>query len=273
MNKAVKVLIVLIPIIALAAWFWSQRAIEPEPIAGLPTEVAPDNIAAQGTLIRDDVTTNGQPEQLPKGQSRVPKTPIPVASQIDGSDTLVATALSQLSPTLLQWFTPEEQVRKWVLAVDLMADGDIPKHHRPIDFPMPSFAVQVKEGNWVQGQERYTADKRNEARLSTLLDIMVNIPPQTLASYYHAWLPLLDQAYQELGKAGAFSDRVKRTISNIQNVGPQPVDAELIRPHVFYSFSSPQLEQATPLQKAIWRLGDDNREKLQDYVNELKFYL
>lgn len=275
MNKPVKILLVLIPVIALAIWLWSERAVESETEVSIPSVVIEDNTAAQGALVRDDASApapqSSTPSSTPPVLSEAEQ--IPVATSPNDSDATVAAALKQLSPALQNWFVANEQVRKWVLAIDLMADGDIPREHRPLTYPIPAFAVQIKAGDWQQGQERYLSGPSNDDRLNPLLEMFVAIPPHKLARYYKTWLPVLNQAYQELGKSGHFSQRVKLAIENVQNVGPRPVSAELHRPKVFYRYTDPQLEQATALQKALWRAGDKNREKLQAYLAEVKLYL
>ena len=196
----------------------------------------------------------------------VEEPPVPAPESLEGSDLLVPVALEKLSPPLLQWVVPDEQVRKLVLAVDLLAAGKLPQRHKPIAYDMAAFAV-------VGAKDDFQAADKNLDRLTPLVNAAIEIDPKTLGRYYQAWLPVMESAYAELGKKGTFKQRVQDVIKRIQQVGPAPENAVLVRPNVLYQYADPALENRSALEKWLWRMGDENREKIQNYLREISFYL
>src|SRR5690606_21065593 len=79
-------------------------------------------------------------EPAPATAAQVREIPaIPVPGMLDGSDEMTRAAANELSPTLLKWLLPAEQIRKWVALVDQLADGRLPTKNLPLLFPMPAF--------------------------------------------------------------------------------------------------------------------------------------
>ncbi|NIB44574.1 DUF3014 domain-containing protein [Pseudomaricurvus alkylphenolicus] len=203
----------------------------------------------------------------PPPEPEVPAEPLPPIVEppatLDDSDKQVLQAVADLGPEMAQWLLPREQIRKWVLAVDLMADGKLPQRHRPLQYPIAAYRITAA----------HTAATENFNRVTPLIDAVTGISPKTLGRYYRAWLPTLEEAYGELGKPGEFQDRVDTLVERLINVPAGPVNASLKQPNVFYVYQDPSLERRSALEKWVWRMGDDNRQKLQAYLRELKFYL
>lgn len=196
---------------------------------------------------------------------------MPAPKDLNNSDSQVVEVFMSLSPNMVEWLATEELVRKWVLAVDLLADGKLPQRHKPLVFEVPEFKVQaLNSGAQV---ERYQPLASNSDRVTPLIQAVALIPPKTAGRYYRAWLPVFEQAYAELGKSGSFKSRVDSAVKAILAVPSAPPGAELSRPHVFYEYADPVLEARSPLEKGIWRIGEGNREVLQAYFKELRFYL
>lgn len=203
-------------------------------------------------------------EQPPTPEPEQPK--IPVAESLSRSDMIATVALQTLSPQLAKWVIPEEQVRKFVLVVDQLASGKMPQRHIPLDYSMAPFKV---EG----GGETLRIDALNEQRMNQLVDTVTAMDPKQAGQYYQAWLPVLEQAYGELGKRDTFRERVTALVNKIQAIEEAPEGATLVRPSVLYQYSDPQLEGRSDLEKWFWRMGDDNRAKVQAFLREVKFYL
>ena len=181
---------------------------------------------------------------------------------LDDSDEQVREAVLDLAPAMASWLIPEEQVRKWVLMIDLMAEGKLPRRYRPLNYPMAGFKVDDKAGMVV-------SDPVNYERANILLDQILAIEPQRLANYYRQWQPLLDKAYRELGKPGSFDQRLRLAIEQVLAVKPRGEQAALKRPGVFYQYVDPQLEKSGELDRLMWRLGEENTLRLQVYLKKL----
>ena len=110
----------------------------------------------------------------------------------------------------------------------------------------------------------------NYNRAKPLLDAVMAIPPEKLADYYYNWLPLLEKAYRELGKKDSFDTRFKQAIDKVLAVKNLPAEPELKLPSVMYQYQDKSLEEASDLDKLMWRLGFENTSKIQQYLRDLK---
>lgn len=183
---------------------------------------------------------------------------------LDGSDDAVHGAIHALAPSLLKWLTPEEQLRKWVALVDAVADGKLPEKNLPLNFPMPGFSVLT------QDNDDLLSNPANFQRANLLIETVTAIPPRKLADYYHAYSPLLERAYAELGRGGNFEARLTLAMQKVRDVKPLMVDAKLARPKFYYTYADPVLEQGSDVTKLMWRLGPANQQLLQSYLGELQ---
>ena len=262
MNRNVVIILVIV-VLGIAAFLVLRSGDEPplQPAPEVQAPVAPPPVTVE-PVEEPEVEKMSPPlEPVPK------EPPVPVPENLNSSEAMVPLVLEKLSPPLLQWVVPEEPVRKLVLAVDLLAAGKLPQRHKPLAYEMPAFGVVQT------GDEELQAAEKNLDRLTPLVNSVIEIDPKTFGRYYRAWLPIMESAYQELGKSGNFRDRVQEVVTRIQKVGPAPEDAELIRPNVLYQYADPALENRGALEKWLWRMGDENREKIQTYLREISFYL
>ncbi len=211
------------------------------------------------------------PAPAPRPVEPLPEEPrepdvIPPPNDLENSDPVVLSAAERLAPRLVNWLTPEQQVRKWVVAVDNLAEGKLVGQHRPLAYPMASFRVQGEE-------DRMRMHPDNFRRTTLLLDTVLSIPPERLAAYYQEWRPSLQQAFEELGRGGDFDARLRATIDRMLAVEPLSQPPRLEQPSVYYVYADPELEAASDVEKLMWRLGPDNQRKVQDYLRRLRPYL
>lgn len=187
-------------------------------------------------------------------------------TQLDNSDTVVLQVINDIAPKLSTWLLPEQQVRKWVLAIDLLANGELPKKYPPLNFPMAPFKIE-------QNDKKMTTGNSNFSRAKPLITAITAVDPKLAARYYQHWLPTLEMAYREQGKPGSFDARLREAIDNVLSVEPLSQPATLHQPHVFYQYKDPELEQRTDLNKLMWRMGPENTALVQDYLKQLKKHL
>ncbi|HET8711932.1 MAG TPA: DUF3014 domain-containing protein [Spongiibacteraceae bacterium] len=193
----------------------------------------------------------------------LPPPKIAAPAELDGSDLGVRSAIADLAPQLLPWLTPEEQIRKWVMLVDVIADGSIPSDRRPL-----AYAVKPFEGK--QQGDVAVIDPADYERATPLVDAIVAIPPEHFVQYYRHWKPLLERAYRELGKRDSFDARLRAAISRICAAHQLPANAEIKQVGVYFIFTNPDYEKASDLDKLLWRMGPDNLGRLQAYLNKLR---
>lgn len=189
--------------------------------------------------------------------------PVAPPAGLDDSDAQVNRAVEEMSPPLLAWLTPDEQIRKWVSMVANLSDGELINTHRPVSYSMGRFKVK-KQG------ERLSMSSANFKRAKDLIAGLTAVPPQKLAAYYRQWSPVLEDAYTELGMEGNFHGHFVALIDQSLAVPLLSKPPTLEQPHVLYTYADEEMEAAPDLNKLMWRLGPDNMAELQGYLLELK---
>lgn len=223
----------------------------------------------KGAIQREEPVSQPESEPVPDTAEQEPPPAMPAYDLImppetlDSSDSVVRQALQAISPTLAEWLIPEEQVRKWVLAVDKLAKGELPKRYRPMEYPMGQFRVKAFG-------ELSVMDDANYQRMNTLIATVTAIDVDLLVAYYQAWKPLLENAYSQQGEPGTFEDRLLTAIDNLLAAEFPEDKGVLIRPHVFYVYQDEALEKATDIEKLVWRMGKDNARALKAYALEFR---
>lgn len=208
-------------------------------------------------------STAEQATTTPQAQALPPLADIP--SRLTNSDLGFLQAAQKLAPKMVAWLTPDQQIRKWVFLVDNIAAGKIPSKNRPLSYDIDKF--QVDEAT---AEDRFYVSETNFARADTLINVVTALPPQELIRYYQHWLPLLNNAYDELGRGDSFQDRLLQAIDNILAIEPLPEKALLQQPSVFYVYADKKLEKADKLNKFFWRLGSENTEKIQSFLTNIE---
>lgn len=196
---------------------------------------------------------------------------VSVPATVDGSDGQVKLAIADLAPAMAGWFISEQQIRKWVLAVDVMADGDVPKQYRPLAYPLERFEPEVRG---VEPEQQFQLKPDSYKRTDLLVSTFTAIDAKHLARYYKAWLSLLEKAYQEQGKKDKFDQRFRTALQRVIDVKPLAVPPQLKkRGGVIYVYADEKLEAASDVEKLLWRMGPDNSLKIQNYLKELQQHL
>jgi hypothetical protein len=271
MNKWVTV-VVLVILLITGYWLWEDDSLQ----EGQSSVNAPAEIMEPQAIIRSPVQDGVSEPDQPDAMGSFPGVPkrsspavmderplLPGPQGLEGSDKGFLEVAGELSPAMLQWLLPEQQIRKWVLAVDLLADGQLPKRYRPLSYSQPAFAVKSVNGGWI-------VDSANAGRSDALVDAVVAIDQQRLIRYYEALYPVLEKAYAELGKPGTFHQRLAMAIDRILKTGAVDTNATLKRPHVLYQYQASQLESRSDLEKCLWRMGDVNRQRLQAWLADIQ---
>ncbi|MEH6549130.1 MAG: DUF3014 domain-containing protein [Pseudomonadales bacterium] len=257
-NKVL--LIVAAVLIAAALGWWSQKEAEPvpKPIVIVPEAVVEPEIKT----ITELEPAMEEPRQELELEPEIIIVDPPAG--LSGSDFDVSAATIDLADGLQQWLVADEQIRKWVLALDNLADGNLVNKHQPWSFPLGAYVVKGDETI-----EELSVDPANYVRADPLLDVVLAIDPQKLAAYYRSWSPLLDQAYGELGRGGSFDQRLRSLIARVLAVQPLEEHPLLEHKSVMFTYKDPALELASDLEKALWRMGPENTRRIQLWVSEV----
>lgn len=252
-----KVMLLLLAVAGVGVWGWYLQRENPNALQSIMLGTPPVPARSQQQLVQPVLReTQAVPIDLPRPNVGAP-------FELDHSDGQVRAAVADFSARFAQWLTPTEQVRKWVVLVDQMADGKVPEKNLPLSYSMAKFSIQ-REG------DRMLLAEANHSRADLLVDVFTAIPIEPMVAYYRAWRPLLDKAYAEIGGRGTFDKRLRTAIDNVEAVHSLTAQPELVQPVVYYKYADETLEQASDVEKLMWRLGPRNTQKLQDYLHRLK---
>lgn len=267
MPKFFASLVLLLLVAAAAAWlflpreFWEDTLESPPPAsvtvpaANQPVVRAPETLPS---LAPDSTPT---PER--SADTTLDDTIVPPPTHLTASDAAVLAAMDSLNPTVVQWLLPDDQIRKWVASINLIADGKIPVKDRPLQAALPAFEVQKEN-------DKLWMARANYRRASALVKSLTDMPPSRVAKHYAAWRPLLEQAQAELGNGKQFHERLHTAIKRVLAVQPLTGSVELKAGVMKYIYADEQMENATALEKALWRLGPSNTLRIQNYLRDLQ---
>jgi hypothetical protein len=258
---------VVIALIALGLAFTFLRDEGPsvtpslvKPVTTAPATVTASSAAAEPAPIE---------EYQPPAQV-IEVEPLPPLSESDSS--LLAALMQLRGEGLIQLLVPEELIRKFVLAVNNIAEGKVIHEYRPVVSPPPpfiadSFTVMI-EGEAVE-QERVSTN--NYQRYEKYVTTLALIDSDAAIAVYRRFYPLLEEAFRELGlKKPNFHSVLIAAIDNILAAPDQQGDLLLVRPKVFYQYADPALEQLPQTHKLMLRMGPENARSVKASLRQLR---
>ena len=224
-----------------------------------------------------------QPEQTvsapPAPPARVPPPPPPPPPEptsvelppLGGSDPFVRELVAMLSahPDFLAWLATDELIRTFVVSVENVANGNNPSRHVAFMKPDAGFQTEGSDSDLMLASASYE-------RYDGLTRIISSLDIAGTASLYQQLLPLLDDAYAELGVPDAtFSDTFARAVVHVLSTPIVNNRSALVTRTPFYEYRDPELESLTAAQKQLLGVGPDNlriiRRTIRDIATEIGF--
>lgn len=249
--------IVLIAVAAFALlciWMWPRMTRDTVPAA--PEDIAP---AAQ---VEPQEVAESTPEPVaaptPAAAPAEPMVPAPAPlPSLNNSDNALENELQEAPYSAISALvTNEYYIRKVVRAAVAASGGQLVNQHRPLVPPQGVFTATEQDS-------KLTISEANYARYTPYIEALENIGSDNMAALYIKYLPLLQQAYEELGlKDKNFHEVTLEALDAIASA-PQDSDAELIRPSVMYQFKDKTLEDLPAVQKLLLRMGQENQRRLK----------
>jgi len=244
------IIVIFILIVAVGAWYFffsgkgkGVESAEPAPAA---KKAAADEIAAKEA-----------------------KDLAGLAAELDKSDDAVRGLLGELSanPIFGQWLRSKDLVRKFVAAVDAIANGQSPRPQMESFALGGPFKTLVKNG-------RTTLDPASYERYNIIADVLDSVSPAGCARLYASFRPLFQKAYQELGyPRGDFHQTLLKAIVEILRVPVVDEPIELEKKISSYAMIDPKLEELSAAQKHVLRMGPENLQLLQVKLREIALAL
>ena len=205
----------------------------------------------------------------------LPETPPDLATEyelqgelpaISESDAAVRAHLQLLGGlTALEWVEGDQTIRRIVVQVANIADGDLIYQQTPLQ-RQDTMAVLDQ-----QGDDVYRIDPAGYQRYDAYADFLAGIQPDLLVAFYRYYEPLLDQAYAELGNPiGAFRGELITAIEMILTTPVIEGDIELIQSGEGYEFRDEALEALPSIHKQLIRMGPENTRKIQTVLRAFR---
>jgi hypothetical protein len=188
---------------------------------------------------------------------------------LDQSDDVVRKSAGDLSsnPVFGQWLKSRGLVRRFVAAVDAIANGQSPR-------PQADFFVLKTPFPALQKSGRTLLDPAGYDRYNVVADVFDSISTAACAKIYRDFQGPLEQAYRELGyPAGGFHKTFFRAILEILRTPIVETPMVLEKRVASYVFTDPKLEELSPAQKHLLRMGPENLQLIQSKLRELALAL
>jgi hypothetical protein len=182
------------------------------------------------------------------------------------SDVVVRELVSELSshPKVAVWLANDDLVRRFVAAVDNIANGVSPTTQ--LGFLRPSGSFQVQ-----QSGDELVIDPKSFTRYDLITDVFVSLDTDGTAALYRELEPLIDDAYAEISPPGSrFSDRLEAAFDHLLAVTPPSGDPTLERKVVTYVYTDEGLESLSAAQRQLLRMGPDNVLRIKAKLRDLK---
>lgn len=265
-SSTAMIMIVVLALIAVAGTFFFLRDDAP---------AESQTVVTSGAVIPQSAANNSSAAAAPIVEYQAPQPvveaePLPPLNE---SDSNLLAALQQLrGEGLVQLLVPQEVIRKFVLAVNNIAEGKVIHEYRPVVSPPPPFIVEtfsvMVEGTAVN-QERVApiSFQRYEPYVTTL----ALIDSDAAVAIYRRYYPLLEEAFRELGlKKPNFHSVMIAAIDTVLAAPDANGDLLLIRPKVFYQYADPALEALPQVHKLMLRIGPENARSVKASLRQLR---
>jgi len=182
--------------------------------------------------------------------------PVP---QLDASDDFVRALIRQLSqkPEWAAWLASGDLVRSFVASVDKIAVGSSPARELKPAAPTGKFQT-LGTGRTLR------IDPASYDRYNALANVVDAIDAEGAARAYRRLRPLMQQAFEELGYVNlSFDERLARALGRLVDVPVQEGDVMLKATSVTFQYADPELEELSPAQKHMLRMGPHNMRLVQ----------
>ena len=193
-----------------------------------------------------------------------------VLPRLDDSDQLVRDGVISLTrhEGVNPWLGNSELIRKFVVVVDNVGNGSIPKQHIGFMAPdRPFVATQLSDDVFVMNEASYR-------RYDRATDILVSFDSARAVEFYVLLRPLFQGAFDELGYGEAeFDDAIFKAIGRLLETPVLTEPVRLRQPVVAFEYEDRRLEALSSAQKQLLRTGPRNARLLQAKLSEVALEL
>jgi hypothetical protein len=189
----------------------------------------------------------------------------PLDVNLEESDDLVRQLAGELSshPKLAMWLMSEDLIRKFVAAVDNIANGLSPRPQ--IDFFKPGDDFKV-----IDEAGEYFLDPESYKRYDLIAEVFTSLDSKGCVTLYKQLKPAIQEAHSDLGYPDTdFDDTLKKAIMLLLKVPVVEKNIRLEKKVVTYTMVDADLESLNSAQKHLLRMGPDNVRIIQRKLREM----
>jgi hypothetical protein len=244
--------VVALVLAALVVGFWwlSRRVEPPEP----------------GTAVEREATAESADAADAPQRSSELEAPLP---PLDQSDELVRQLVGRLStqPALKAWLATGNLARTFTAAVENVSLGASPSPN--LAFLKPREPYRAVQRTGANGME-WIPDPASYRRYDLATEVFTSIDPQAAADVYRRLRGLMQEAFADLGYPDQSFESALETAFTTLLETPIPDTAPLLERHVgTYRYVDPRLENLSPAQKHLLRMGPDSARRVKDQLRRL----
>jgi hypothetical protein len=231
---------IILIVLGVAAYylFFSGRGGNPAATGG-PS--AADKLAAEAAAVKDAAAGP------------------PINAELDRSDEAVRGLAADLSSNavFLEWLKSKDLIRRFVAAVDNIANGQSPRPQVDFFVVRAPFKVFERDG-------KTTVDPASYDRYNVIADVFESLSPAGCARLFESARPLIDQAYRDLGyPKGDFRQTLLRATNTVLRAPVVDLPLEVEKGVVSYAFKDPRYEALDEVEKHLLRMGPENVQLIQ----------
>ncbi|AEI67293.1 DUF3014 domain-containing protein [Corallococcus macrosporus] len=233
-------------------------------LAGLALVASYFGLRRHVTIPEEPPTTPTVPTEAAGATAAAP--PVAAETSLPERDGEVRDLASRLSPDpeLARWMNEKDLIRRFTGAVTSIAEGLSPRPMLGFLAPPGAFQVTQVDGTTV-------IDPASYARYDAVARVIESIDAHSAASVFRELKPLIDQANAEIAPPGqTFNSSLSAAIQHLLEVPAQEGPVEVVPEGALYAYAAPELEDLSPAQKHLLRMGPENMKRIQAKLKELK---
>ncbi len=248
--------------VAGALWYYRTHVSPPVP------SVAPQSVAVpEGEASAESGPRHFVPNAIVDPGEKPPLLPMPSLNESDAYFRLGIVDI--FGESMDQLLVGSEIIERIVATVDSLPRAEIPLRIRPLTGVSGQFQIGGQDESG-----EFHMSPGNFSRYEELIGLSETVDLDEAMELYRRFYPLFQSTYVELGYPdGYFNDRLVEVVDHLLLTPKVTGPIELVRPHVLYEFSDPDLEALSGGQKIMLRLGREQQEKMTSRLQELRALL
>ncbi|MCD6215203.1 MAG: DUF3014 domain-containing protein [Candidatus Desulfofervidus sp.] len=255
-KKIILIAVILIALVGIGFYYLlvyekSKEISLPSKSLEKPQEVIKKPVPAEKPAIKEE-------RKLPE-----------LALDLDKSDDTLRKLAKECSshPQWAIWLSNKNLIRRITAVIDNIAQGLSPRPHIPFLAPQEKFQVIKRNGLVYLNPASYK-------RYNLIADVFASLDVEGCVKIYQQLRPLFQEAYQELGYPNQdFQDTLFKAIIELLKTPLVKGEILLKKKVITYQMVDPQLEQLSPAQKHLIRMGPENTLKIQEKLREMALAL